>query len=93
MPAQQGQPGAILEAFKPGTGPNPPDSMIGLGNGGYYDQGIESAQGEMPPPDYGDPGLATYRDGDRDANAGGSMLDLPPPSLTQNGFAGRGGLF
>jgi penicillin-binding protein 1A len=93
MPAQQGQPDAILEAFKPGTGPNPPDSMIGLGNGDYYDQTMESAQDEAPPPDYGDPGLAAYRDGDRDANGGGSMLDLPPPSLTQNGFAGRGGLF
>jgi penicillin-binding protein 1A len=92
MPAAQGDPKAILEAFKPGTGPNQPDSMIGLGNETYDDQGIESAQ-QTPPADIGDPGLATYRDGDRDANAGGSMLDLPPPSLTQNGFAGRGGLF
>jgi hypothetical protein len=52
---------------------------------------METAQ--QPPEDVGDPGLDNYRDGDRDQSSGGSMMDLPPPSLTQNGFTGRGGLF
>ena len=92
LPAAQGDQQAILEAFKPGTGPNQASSMIGLGDGTTYDsQGMETAQ--QPPEDVGDPGLDNYRDGDRDQSSGGSMMDLPPPSLTQNGFAGRGGLF
>jgi hypothetical protein len=93
MAAVQDNQKAILEAFKPGTGPNQPTSMIGLGSDTYNAQGIDTAQQEQPPEDVGDPGIADYRDGDRDDNSGGPMLALPPPSLTQNSFAGRGGLF
>ncbi len=90
MTATQGDQQAILEAFRPGTGPNLPTSMIGLGGDNGTDQNLQDAQ-QQAPGDYGDPGLDQQaRDDVDDTNA---LQDLPPPSLTQAPFQGRGGLF
>jgi len=80
--AQPGQT-AVLEAFKPGTGPNPPSSVIGVTDNGYA-QNPDPGLGDNPPNgDYPDGG-SDYQD---------VPQDVPPPSLTENHFGGRGGLF
>jgi penicillin-binding protein 1A len=95
--AQEGQT-AILEAFKPGTGPNLPSSMVAVGPDSY--QNLEQANGAdygPAPSAYDDGGYygEGYDDGGTSDGASGSRrppADLPPPSLTSP-FQGRGGLF
>jgi penicillin-binding protein 1A len=62
--ADNGGSGAIVEAFKPGTGPNPPTSMIGLGGGRGYDTQNPDNQGATDPnaPPLQDPPLRTLQD-------------------------------
>jgi penicillin-binding protein 1A len=74
LEVQQGQQDAILEAFKPGTGPNLPTSMIGLG-GGEGAPWQDNAMENLP-----------SRRGDFSTEAfQGLGQDLPPPSLTAPG--------
>jgi len=75
--SQQG-PGAVLEAFKPGTGPNLPSSVIGIGDAPIQ---ADNAVQDLPPSDNGDFTSGSFR---------GLGQDLPPPSLVE---PGRGGLF
>jgi len=74
--AQQGGP-AIIEAFKPGTGPNLPSSVIGLGDSNTYNPdsaaGVGSDTGAAPP------------------NV--PPADIPQQHTLQDLFQGRGGLF
>jgi penicillin-binding protein 1A len=91
--ADSGQAG-ILEAFKPGSGPNLSSSVIGIGSNAFTNVGST-----------GDTGGGAFTGGDAFTNdAGGSdsggvppprrQNDLPPPSLTNNSMSqGRGGLF
>ncbi|HVW92219.1 MAG TPA: penicillin-binding protein 1A [Devosia sp.] len=105
--ADQGQQ-AILEAFKPGTGPNLPTSIIGLGS----DDGTDYGNGDFEVGDFGNGSSqggsaqdGSFQDGNFPAgnaarvrraqpfdNSGSRYQDLPPPSLTDNS-GGRGGLF
>jgi penicillin-binding protein 1A len=91
--AQQGGP-SVLEAFRPGTGPNLPSSMIGLAGGesAYQDSG--NPAGSYDDGGYDD-GSGAYDDGGTsggDDNGAGPPPQRSFPSL-QDFFRGRGGMF